>query len=207
MGYGLRHPTRPVPTGAFMVHKAVQLLARGSAAIGGLILVALIILTTLSIVGRTISKTMHADWAKTWLGVFAQWVIDTGIDEINGTYELTEAGVAFAIFAFLPICQLYGAHATVDVFTSALPSRVVRGIRAFWELVLAAVIILITAQLYQGMLRYLNNGETTLFLQFPVWWAYAASVAAAIIACLTAVYCAFGRVIESATGRAVLPTS
>jgi TRAP-type C4-dicarboxylate transport system permease small subunit len=187
-----------------MVYTAIKTLARFSAIVGGLMLVALIILTTLSITGRSISKFLHTDLGGIF-GAFGQWLIDIGVDEINGTYELTEAGVAFAIFAFFPICQFYGAHATVDIAVSGLGSRVVQVIRAFWEIVLTATIIFITLRLYDGMLRYLNNGETTLFLQFPVWWAYAASVGAAVIACITAVYCAWTRLREAWSGHDILP--
>ena len=56
------------------------------------------------------------------------------------------------------------------------------------------------------MQRYLGNGETTLFLQFPVWWAYAASFASGVIACVVAVYCAVIRVIEAARGIDILPS-
>ncbi|MEQ3708037.1 MAG: TRAP transporter small permease [Tateyamaria sp.] len=186
------------------MHRLVKWLARASAIIGGLVLVGLIILTTLSIVGRELSKLGHT-WADGWFPGLGQALINSGIDEINGSYELTEAGVAFAIFAFFPVCQFYGQHATVDMFTSALPRRVLGWLRAFWEVVLTAVIIFISLRLYEGMLRYLGNGETTLFLQFPVWWAYAASVGAAAIASLTALYCAWARIAEAATGHAILP--
>ncbi|WP_299722688.1 TRAP transporter small permease [uncultured Tateyamaria sp.] len=183
------------------MHRLVKWLSRASAVIGGIVLVGLVVLTTLSIIGRELSKLGHA-WPEGWLG---QMLIASGVDEINGTYELTEAGVAFAIFAFFPVCQFHGNHATVDVFTSALPRRALGWLRAFWELVLAAIIVFISLRLYEGMLRYLGNGETTLFLQFPVWWAYAASVGASIIASLTSLYCAWARIAEAATGRAILP--
>ncbi|WP_147110508.1 TRAP transporter small permease [Tateyamaria sp. syn59] len=183
------------------MYRLVKWLSRFSAVIGGIVLVALVLLTTLSIVGRELSKLGHA-LGEGWFG---QMLLASGVDEIKGTYELTEAGVAFAIFAFFPVCQFYGQHATVDVFTSTLPRRGLGWLRAFWEVVLAAVIVFIGLRLYEGMLRYLGNGETTLFLQFPVWWAYAASVGAAAIAGLTAVYCAWVRVVEAATGRQILP--
>ncbi|KIC51914.1 TRAP transporter small permease [Tateyamaria sp. ANG-S1] len=182
--------------------RLVKWLSRFSAVVGGIVLVVLILLTTASIVGRELSKLGHA-LGESWFG---QMLLASGVDEIKGTYELTEAGVAFAIFAFFPVCQFYGQHATVDVFTSSLPRRPLGWLRAFWEVVLAAVIVFIGLRLYEGMLRYLGNGETTLFLQFPVWWAYAASVGAAAIAGLTAVYCAWVRVVEAATGRQILPT-
>ena len=111
---------------------------------------------------------MHSDFATSLLGSLAQKIIDLGVGEINGNYEILEAGVAFAIFSFFPICQLYNNHATVDIFTSALPARALRFLRAFWEVVLSVTIIFVTWRLYEGMQRYIGNGETTFFLQMPM---------------------------------------
>lgn len=162
--------------------RVIELLAQATALIGGLVLMVLILMTTFSVAGR-----------------------EVGIGEINGNYEILEAGIAFAIFSFLPLCQLSSAHATVDVFTSGLRPRALTILKALWELVLAAVIVLIAWRLEGGLERYLRNGETTLFLQFPVWWAFGASYAAACVAAIVAVYCALARIWEAGTGRAVLP--
>ncbi len=193
-------------TSEFPMHRAVHSLARLTALAGGLVLIALIVLTSLSIVGRAINKFLHNDFFSQSFTRPAQWLLDLGVGEINGSYEVLEAGVAFAIFSFLPLCQFYGAHATVDVFTSMLSRGVNRWIAAFWEVVLAATIILVIWRLYEGMLRYLGNGETTLFLQFPVWWAYAASFAAGVVACIVAVYCAVVRIVEALGNRNILPS-
>ena len=188
------------------MHRVIQTLARVTALAGGIVLIGLIVLTTLSIIGRSVNKFFHADFFDQTLTGLSQWVIDIGVGEINGSYELLEAGVAFAIFSFLPICQLYGSHATVDVFTSFLSRRSNRWIAAFWEVVLTAVLILIVAQLFGGMERYIRNGQTTLFLQFPVWWSYAASFAAGVVACITAVYCAVLRIVKAVKDQTILPS-
>lgn len=188
------------------MRRLIQFLARFTAVIGGLVLTVLILMTTFSIIGRTINKVLHSEYFQTQLNGLSQGLIDLGIGEINGNYELLEAGIAFAIFSFLPICQFYGSHASVDIFTSFLSRRVNRWIAAFWELVLTAVILLIIWRLFEGMQRYIGNGETTLFLQFPVWWAYAASFAAGIVSCIVAVYCAVIRVIEAIKDENILPS-
>lgn len=187
------------------MHQAITRLARGTAVIGGLVLVGLVLLTSVSIIGRVLSDLVHSDFADAALGPWADRVQNLGFGEVRGSYELLEAGVAFAIFSFFPICQLYTSHATVDVFTSRLPARVTRALMAFWEVVLTAVLILISVQLFGGVQRYYTNGETTLFLQFPVWWAYGASFAASVATCVVAVYCAVMRLRESVTGRPILP--
>ena len=186
------------------MHQAVTGLAKATAIVGGCVLIALVGLTTISIVGRVLNDVLHSDFAATVLGNFAQRLLDLGVGEVSGSYELLEAGIAFAIFSFFPVCQLHAAHATVDVFTSRLSERTTRCLVAFWEVVLAAVLLLITVQLFGGVQRYYGNGETTLFLQFPVWWSYAASFAASVVTCIVALYCAALRLRECATGHTYL---
>ena len=48
-------------------------------------------------------------------------------------------------------------------------------------------------------------GETTFLLQFPVWWSYAASFAAAVVAVVVALYCAGARVLGLVTAKSYLP--
>lgn len=183
--------------------KIISNLARFMAVLGGVVLAALVVLTCVSVLGRGLNTLGHSGY----LGSLGDPLIATGVGPIFGDFELVEAGVAFAIFAFLPITQLFGAHATVDVFTSALPRRSNQFLMAFWETVLTAVIILISARLFEGMLSKMQYNETTFLLQFPIWWAYGASFAASVVACIVAVYCTYGRWAELLTGRAVLPHS
>ena len=40
-----------------------------------------------------------------------------------GDFELTEIGVAIAVFSFLPFCQITDANVTADIFTSKAGPR------------------------------------------------------------------------------------
>ena len=185
--------------------RLVETLARSMALIGGLVLLALVILTCLSVLGRGLNTLGHAGWLISITPGVADALIATGVGPINGDFELVEAGIAFAIFAFLPICQLYGGHATVDVFTRMLGTGSNRLIQAFWEIVLALAILLLSWRLFEGLLGKYGNGETTFLLQFPIWWAYGASFVASVIAALVSLYCAFARIAEAVTGYSYLP--
>lgn len=183
----------------------IERLARGMAILGGVVLSLLILLVTISVLGRGGNSFGHWDWLESVAPGLAGWVIGTGIGPLNGDFELVEAGIAFSIFAFLPICQLHSGHATVDIFTSRLPARINTWLITFWEIVLSGAILLITARLFAGLLGKFQNGETTYILQFPIWWAYAASFAAALAASVVATYCAVARVLGALTGRRLLP--
>jgi len=175
------------------------------AVLGGLILIALVVLVVASVAGRALNGLGHSALVERWVPGLGHWLLGTGVGPIDGDYEVLEAGVAVAIFACLPLCQFVGGHATVDLFTSRLPVRVQRLLIAFWETVLAAAIVLIGIRLYAGLQGKMSNGETTFLLQFPVWWAYAASLAACATAMLVGIVCAALRWVELFTGTAQLP--
>ncbi|OSQ46596.1 TRAP transporter small permease [Marivita geojedonensis] len=186
---------------------AIERLARAMAILGGVVLTLLVLLTCVSVLGRGLNSMGHSDWLIALSQTVADGLIASGVGPVTGDFELVEAGIAFAIFAFLPICQLYSGHATVDIFTSRLSDRVNTWLVAFWDVVLSLLIWLITWRLFAGLLDKLGNGETTFLLQFPMWWAYAASFVAALVASVTALYCSVGRVAYAVTGRSVLPPS
>lgn len=186
------------------MHRFFLNLSRGFAYLGGLMLVSLIVMTCLSILGRKGADLLHGLVAAGWFSTLAQWLLHLGVGAIRGDFELVEAGIPFAIFAFLPLCQMTGGHAAVDVFTARLPPVADRVLRAVTEAVFAAVLVLIAVQLGAGMLSKFQSGQTTFLLQFPLWWAYALSLTGAIAAAGVAVYMAGMRVLEAAAGREIL---
>ena len=184
-----------------LMGRAVERLAFAMAILGGLVLCALVLLICASVLGRGLDTFAHSDLAERAVPTLAAAILGTDIGPVRGDFELVEAGVAFAIFAFLPICQLRGGHASVDVFTDRLPPRAQALLIAFWELVLSAVIVLIAWRLFAGLLGKRASGETTFLLQFPVWWAYGASFVAACGAVLVALHCAAARAVAVTAGR------
>ena len=172
----------------------INKLARSLAVIGGIVLILMILITCLSIFGRILNSVGHTEFIKTNLSFsaeFFQW-----FRPITGDYELVEAGAAIAIFMFLPWCQLNRKHASVELFTSMFPKRLSNFLAAFWEVIFALVIILITWRLYEGMIGKISNGETTFLLQMPVWWAYAISTVVAFFASVVAIFSAWLHVKE-----------
>jgi TRAP-type C4-dicarboxylate transport system permease small subunit len=179
-------------------------LSRFMAILGGIVLTALIILVCVSVLGRTLNGFLHSAPVVAVLGDFAKTLLDAGVGPILGDFELVEAGVAFAIFAFIPFCQITGGHATVDIFTSMLPLKANRLLQMVIDIVFAGVLILIAMQLYEGMLSKMQYRETTFLLQFPVWWSYAASLVAAVVSAIVGIYVAVIRMGEFFGNRTIL---
>ena len=173
--------------------------------LGGLMLTALVVLTCASILGRTVNGMMHSDAMMSVAPDLAKWVLSLGVGPINGDFELVEAGVAFAIFAFLPICQLAGAHAVVDIFTTGLSEKNNRRLQAVIDILFALIILLIAVQLFAGMQSKINSGQVSLLLQFPVWWSYAFSMVGAAVTTVITIYIATIRVVEAVKNQDILP--
>lgn len=186
------------------MHGFMTSLARFMAVLGGLVLTALILMICASVLGRALNTLLHSGPAVAVLGDFARTLLDTGVGPILGDFELVEAGVAFAIFAFIPFCQITGGHATVDIFTSGLSVQANRFIQMIVDIVFAAVLILIAVQLYEGMLSKIQYRETTFMLRFPIWWAYAASLSAAAVSAIVGVYVAIVRTAEFFGNRTIM---
>jgi|TARA_B110000879_G_scaffold119813_1_gene159136 TRAP-type C4-dicarboxylate transport system permease small subunit len=185
------------------MHNLATRAARFMAICGGLVLALLILLICISVVGRSLNGVLHG-WIGTAFPAVSAWLLQAGVGPINGDFELVEAGVAFSIFSFLPLCQISGGHASVDIFTSKLPRGVNRGLQMVIDTVFAFALIIMAYQLYKGMLSKLSYGDTTFLLQFPIWWAYAASLVGAVMAAVISVYVACVRVMELATGQDVI---
>lgn len=201
---------------------AIEWLARALAILGGVVLIVITLLTVVSILGRAMLTTAYLAtpsylmWADGLFGALRdamRWLVDLRlqlgswtfrIGPVPGDFELVEVLTAFAVFSFLPWCQLRRAHANVDVFTSFLPERINRVIDLVTELLMTLVMILIAWRLWYGMTDKMRYSETTFILQYPVWWGFAAAMFAASIGVIVSVYMTWIRIRElSATGATV----
>ncbi len=163
------------------LRSSVEWLARGLALVGGAALIAITLMTCISITGRA--------------------MIPLGLGPVPGDFELVEAAAGFAVFSFLPWCQISRGHASVDLFTSFLPDGFNRFIDVVAELVMTIVVFVIAWRLAVGTEDKMRYAETTFILQFPVWWAYAAGLVGAVAGCVVSIYVLYERIRELITGR------
>lgn len=154
-----------------LLSTVADLVARGLALAGGTVLVALIALTCVSIAGRALVP------------------LDIGIGPIRGIYDMTEIGMAAAVFAFLPWAQLRELHARVDLAQRTIPVRMNLALDLLFNIAMALVAAVGTWRLYLGMLDKLSYGETTLIAQIPVWHGFAAGLVGAAGFVLVSLFC------------------
>lgn len=154
-----------------MLDRIAHLIAVSLALAGGAVLIGLTILTVYSILGRALVP----------FGI--------GPGPLRGIYDMTEIGVAAAVFAFLPWAQLTEAHARVDLFRWVMPTVLDRVLDLLFNIAMAFVAGVGTWRLYLGMQDKLSFGETTLIAQIPVWQGYAAGLVGAVGFVLVAAFC------------------
>ncbi len=129
--------------------KILYALASGLAIGGGLVLLALVIMTILSVIGRTL-------WSA----------------PIPGDFELMEIGCAVAVFASLPYCQLTRGNVIIDFFTARAGRRVRAWLETGGNLIFTAIAALLAWRLGLGTLELQQARETTMVLRVPVWWGF-----------------------------------
>ena len=152
-----------------LVGRAVIALAKYTAIAGGFVLAAIALITLFSVVGRAL--------------------IPLGLSPVPGDVELVEAGVLFAVFAFLPWCQLTAGHATVAILTDRFGIRANTVIVLLTDIIMLLVAIFVAWRHWVGMMDKLQYMETTFILRLPLWWSFAASMLGAIVFIIVAAYC------------------
>ena len=139
-------PTDPVGRALFVVTRAVALL-------GGFVLFAMAALTAVSITGRAAVAS-----------------------PIPGDFELISIGTGIAVFAFLPYCQLMRANVLVDFFMSGAPTRAKTACDAVGSVLYLVIAAVLTRQLALGGADMHRYSEKTMTINFPRWTTFPVSV-------------------------------
>ncbi len=154
--------TRPGRMGGG-VRAVLHRLATLWAVLGGLVLLALVLVNVASVVGAALFAT-----------------------PLPGDVELTEMGVAVAAFSFLPYCQLVGAHVVADVFTAGLGPRAKARLAVLGDAIALLFALVLLWRMSLGMLDQRAYGYTTAILGIPVWWAFVPVLASLLLLALAA---------------------
>lgn len=144
------------------IDRAIGALAFAMAMAGGAALLAVTLLTVASVAGRALTPL--------------------GLGPVPGDYELVELGAAFAVSAFMPLCQWRRGHVSVDIALQPLGRRVNAWVEAATDALMTLAAGALAWRMGLGLRDKLGDGfyvETSFILQFPLWWGYAAALAGA----------------------------
>jgi TRAP-type C4-dicarboxylate transport system permease small subunit len=138
------------------VHRVCYRAARALATFGAIILVAVALSVSASILRR----------------------VFTG-QQIFGDYEIVSMGSALAILLFLPLCVAMRGHVSVTFFTEFLPARHQRRLDTVWLVVLAVAAAILVWRLNIGLQSSWSRNEVTGLLRLPLFLVNAAAVVGA----------------------------
>lgn len=139
-------------------------LAQAAALLAGFLMLAISLLTCLSLLGR-----------------------NTTGSTLVGDFELTGIAAGAAIALFMPWCQLRRGHIIVDFFTARAGERVNRGLDRLGALVVGGMLALLAWRTVVGGLSALRSHSGTMLLNFPEWIVYALMVPPLVLAAAIAV--------------------
>jgi TRAP-type C4-dicarboxylate transport system permease small subunit len=145
---------------AAAIRKCTELWALG----GGILLLAIVLLNAASLTGN----------------IFLN-------QPVPGDFEIVEMGIAIAVFAFLPYCQVTGANVSADIFTARAGPRFISMLSAIASIIAFGFAVLLFRQMYLGMIDYRLYGDVTTIYQIPIWMAFIPILLSLLLLCFASI--------------------
>ena len=98
---------------------------------------------------------------------------------------------AVAVSMALPFCQMIRGHIIVDFFTTAAPPKFNKFLDIAASLLLAVAGFVFAWRITLGMFELRENGDASMLLNLPTWWAYAPMVPSFFLLGCAALYTAW----------------
>ena len=147
------------------VGKVLFRATKVSAILGGLVFVAIVAMSIVSIVGRKL-------WAM----------------PVPGDVEMLQMAAAFASASFFAYCHLNGGDVKVDFSTAKASPATVYRLEALGSLLVGIFGALLTWRSGVGALSMQASGETSMILGWPVWIAQILMVLGFLLLALAGFY-------------------
>lgn len=112
---------------------------------------------------------------------------------VMGDVEMVQIGCSLAIASFLPYAQMKNAHVIVDFFTHNAGPRVRAWLDMLAAILLAAASAWLAWRSLAGAIDAYNNGESSMILGWPLWWAHVTIAPGFALLTLTALYTAWAQ--------------
>ncbi|WP_191602436.1 TRAP transporter small permease [Marinomonas algicola] len=132
---------------------------------GGFIMLSIAAVTVASIIGRS---TMG--------------------QSIEGDYEITEMGLAMAVFLFLPECYIRKGHVIVDLFTSHCTPSTIHTLEIIGDLVFTVAVLTMAYRMSLSGLEAKEYLEQSMLLELPTWWTFIVGVISMTLCGLCGMY-------------------
>jgi TRAP-type C4-dicarboxylate transport system permease small subunit len=161
---------------ASIAMRRLEQLCDFSAALGVMVLVAVALMTTVSVIGRAFFS-----------------------HPILGDVELVQLGVAVVVACFLPYTQFRRANIIVDFFTTAASAKTQRRMDALGTSLYTLTMALVTWRVGVGGIDIYAAQERSMLMDLPLWMPYALMLPGLVLCVLIGVM----QLCEDAAGKEV----
>ena len=170
-GTSYYRPTDPIGRWLFAI-------SRGLAILGGVLLSAMAILASSSIIGRKLFSA-----------------------PIPGDVELMAIGTGLVVFSFLPWCQITRGNVIVDFIMTKAPTRAKAFCDTLGALLYVVVGAILTWRLIYGGIDMYKYNEVSITVGFPRWTTFPVSVLMMAFLVVVTIYTVWRSIAEMRAGR------
>ncbi len=157
----------------------VEKLAVALALIGGLVLMAIVLVTTANAGAFTLDRLAR--------------IFGGTVSGLPGYEDFVRLAVSAAALMLLPYCQLRRGHVAVDLFAKWLPPRFRRRLDTAIAIAMAALAAFLAFWMTLGLLETRADGALSRVLGWPEWPFYLPGVASLLLWAVVAALQAFER--------------
>lgn len=139
---------------------------------GGVILLAIVLVTVTNVGAWTIDRVARAFGAH--------------VSGLPGYEDFVRLAIGAAALMFLPVCQLRRGHIVVEVFTGVFPPGLRRALDGAWQVLTVAAALFLAYWMWAGMLETYRDGALSRVLGWPEWPFYLPGVVSLVLWALVA---------------------
>jgi len=143
--------------------KTIETIAKAFSILGGLLMIAITLMTCYSLIGRNFLAT-----------------------SLIGDFEMTAIGCGIAIAFFMPYCQLRKEHIIVDFFTARMPATTNDQLDRFGALLMTLLYLGLGWRAGVGGKNAWEGQNASMLLGFPDWIVYTCMSVAFLVAAVIA---------------------
>ncbi|WP_120634987.1 TRAP transporter small permease [Ruegeria sp. EL01] len=158
-------------------------LADGFALLGGLILLAIVAVTTTNTFAFIFDRVA---------GIFG-----ADVAGLPGYEDFVQLAISCAALMFFPYCQANRGHVSVELLMDRMPRTLQRAIDLLWLAVTVLVALFLAYWMVFGMLEVRSDQVVTSVLGWPTWPFYIPGLLSMILWALIAASQAFGDVADA----------
>lgn len=163
------------------MRQLVLKLAEGWAVCGGVVLLAIMAITSINIAGFALDRIAR--------------LFETNVSGLPGYEDFVRLSIGSAALMFLPLCQARRGHVSVDLFVNMLPHRLQNLMDRLWLLATALTAVFLAFWMTLGMAETRDDNVLSPVLGWVVWPFYLPGIASL---CLWAIV-AFLQTTQAAT--------